>query len=520
MTALSGPLSLLILLLFYTATTQASNDTLVHLSYGSFQGAYSSAYNITHFRRIPFAAPPTGVNRFRAPQPVTPIPSGTIYDSNRDFDMCPQRASNGSEDCLYLALYARPWSAPAKKRPVMLFFYGGAFIQGNVQLSLPPSSYPVLNVSDSTDYIAVYSNYRTNAFGLLPGKAVHDDPHSDLNAGLLDQRAALQWIQKHIHHFGGDPENVTIWGQSAGAGSVTAQLLAESQRPLFKRAIVSSPFWPRNYRYDAPEAEAVYSSLLNLTSCADLACLKTLPVQTILDANAKLNTVNQYTTTSYVWAPVLDDVWLKTPLSRANRVNARAVMGVYNTHEGLNFVTSALNQAASTSTVRPGAFNATAAGFRLWLSGFVPHADERVLSHLETTLYPNTSYTSTQERAGMVYRDVVLACPALWLTKLADQGWIGEYGISPAKHASDTGYWNSVNALQTTQRAVYQGFAGSFAGMIMRGDPNGDGRVWPGVNEGREWTLTESGFGTNGTEALEVRCAYWKGLGRRGVLEI
>jgi carboxylesterase type B len=74
--------------------------------------------------------------------------------------------------------------------------------------------FPVLNVSDSNDFIFVYTNYRVNAFGLLPGKEIGVDPMSDLNPGLLDQHAALRWTNKYISNFGGDPRNVSIWGQS------------------------------------------------------------------------------------------------------------------------------------------------------------------------------------------------------------------------------------------------------------------------------------------------------------------
>lgn len=97
----------------------------------------------------------------------------------------------------------------------MLFFYGGGFIQGNVDLTLPPSGFPTLNVTGGkdVDFVAVYSNYRTNAFGLLPGRRVKQDPHSDLNPGLLDQQATLKWVHENIEAFGGDKDDVTIWGE-------------------------------------------------------------------------------------------------------------------------------------------------------------------------------------------------------------------------------------------------------------------------------------------------------------------
>lgn len=102
----------------------------------------------------------------------------------------------------------------------MVVFFGGGFIQGGGSLAVPPSAYPVLNVSAQNDILFVYPNYRVNTFGFLPGKEIAEDENSDLNPGLLDQRAVLEWVNKHIDQFGGDKDNVGIWGQSAGAGSV------------------------------------------------------------------------------------------------------------------------------------------------------------------------------------------------------------------------------------------------------------------------------------------------------------
>lgn len=113
--------------------------TLVaELDYGTFEGAYSGAYNLTYWGKIPFAAPPTHQNRFRGPQPPVQLNNGT-YNSTQTFDMCPQRTVNGSEDCLYLGLYSRPWTTEQPLRPVVVVFYGGGFIQGSASFTLPPA---------------------------------------------------------------------------------------------------------------------------------------------------------------------------------------------------------------------------------------------------------------------------------------------------------------------------------------------------------------------------------------------
>lgn len=303
---LSSLSSSLILFTLLTAafSSPIGNETgpTVTLSYGTFVGAQDKIYNLTYYRKIPFAASTAGGNRFRAPQPPAKI--NGRYDTNQSFDMCVQRTVNGSEDCLYLGVYSRPWSRSQKLRPVLLTFYGGGFIQGSAAFSIPPSGYPVLNASDANDYVVVYSNYRTNVFGFLAGAKVAKHPEMDLNTGLLDQRAALLWIQKNIHHFGGDKSNVTIWGQSAGGGSVIAQTIATGNRgeKLFTKAMSSSPFWPKTYRYDSSEAEKLYTQVVEGVGCAgskdEIQCLKSADVQTLRDVNLRLTTSQQYTTST------------------------------------------------------------------------------------------------------------------------------------------------------------------------------------------------------------------------------
>jgi carboxylesterase type B len=345
-------------LAFFLATLSSAQELIASLDYGTFQGSYSSKYNITYFQKIPFAAPPVRENRFRAPQPPLPITNGT-YDSTQTFDMCPQRTVcsslpssvpsantikvNGSEDCLYLGLYSRPWQPTQPLRPVVVVFYGGAFIEGTAFFTLPPPGYPVLNISSLNNILFIYPNYRVNAFGFLPGSEIGSSPTSDLNPGLLDQQGALQWTHKYVEKFGGDPENVSIWGQSAGGGSVVAQVIANSGKtspPLFSRALASSPFWPKTYQYDAPEAQAIYDTLANLTGCAgkeSLKCLKSVDVQTIREASLQISGSQTYESSSYTWAPVIDGKFLTLPLSEATRkgdVNIDVGWGMYNTHEG------------------------------------------------------------------------------------------------------------------------------------------------------------------------------------------
>ncbi|KAJ4990475.1 carboxylesterase [Stagonosporopsis vannaccii] len=503
---------------------------VVALDYVTLQGATSSTYNLTYYRRIPFGASTAGDNRFRAPQPPAPITNGT-YDTDRGFDMCPQRTVNGSEDCLYLGVYSRPWQAKQKLRPVLLTFYGGGFIRGNAEFSIPPSGYPVLNVSESNDYVVVYSNYRTNVFGFLPGKKVGESKEVDLNTGLLDQQAALKWIQKYIHHFGGSKDDVTIWGQSAGGGSVVAQTIATGNRgkKLFTKAMSSSPFWPKTYRYDSPENEAIYQQVVQDVGCStatdQIACLKSADVQALRDSALRLSTSLQYTTSSFTFGPIIDDSFLSVPLSdavRNRKLNARTVLTSYNLHEGENFIPPGLQGANTASD----GFNSSSASFDKWLAGFLPGLRTRDLARA-TALYPPSgsaeelSYNSTYLRAGLLYRDLVLACPAYWLSATARNGWVVEYTISPAKHASDTIYWNQVNAVQTSDAPTYRGYAGAMASFVQTGDPNAhkvtDAAVpgVPGVKEGKQFLVTAAGLRQGPLGQLQERCEFWLDVSKR-----
>ncbi|TVY82677.1 Carboxylesterase patB [Lachnellula suecica] len=515
-----------LLILAFLSLASAQNLT-AKLDYGTFKGSYSSTYNISYWRKIPFAAPPVGENRFRGPQPPSPITNGT-YDSSQTFDMCPQRTVNGSEDCLYLGLYSRPWTASQPLRPVVVVYFGGGFIEGGGSFSIPPSGYPVLNVSTTNDFIFVYPNYRVNAFGLLPGAEIAASSTSDLNPGLLDQQAALQWTNKYIEAFGGDPKNVSIWGQSAGGGSVVAQVIANGGKtnpPLFSKALASSPYWPKTYQYNAPEAQNIYDTFANLSGCAgpdSLKCLKAADVQTLRTVSLAMSASHTYNTSSYTWSPVIDGVFLTQPLSQATikgEVNIEYGFGMYNTHEGENFIPPGLANAQNSGSPP---FNSSTASFNAWLRGFLPSFSDRNIEQLEA-LYPATgasegiaSYNTTYTRAGLIYRDVTLACPAYWLARAAHKkSYVGEYMISPAKHASDTEWWNQVNAIQKSQPYIYEGYTGAFASFFQTGDPNAHRLTNATVPEnwrtGEEFVIEADGFGTADVgQFLDKRCGFWR----------
>lgn len=189
------------------------------------------------FKNIPYGAPTGGVNRFRPPQPVVAWPG--VRDATRLGDQSPQHnpdfpswldASAQSEDCLRLNVWA-PADALAKL-PVMVWLHGGAFIYGSAGIP----AYDCGNLARRGKVVAVGINHRLNVFGY---SAVDGVPGSG-NAGQLDIVAALQWVRDNIAVFGGDPDNVTLFGESGGGGKISALLAMPAARGLFHKAIIES----------------------------------------------------------------------------------------------------------------------------------------------------------------------------------------------------------------------------------------------------------------------------------------
>ena len=221
--------------------TVAATNARVRIGAGELQGVPER--NVLAFRGIPYATPPVGNLRFAAPQAVAPWP-GT-RDATRSGSAPPQNAGvmlggrpvgATAEDCLYLEVYT---PALDGRRPVMLWLYGGGFVAGSGSDVLTNGH----RLARHGDVVVVTCNYRLGALGFLAGDDATDTVGAAVsNAGLLDQIAVLRWIRAEIHHFGGDPDCVTLFGESAGGMSVCNLLAAPAARGLFHRAIAQSGF--------------------------------------------------------------------------------------------------------------------------------------------------------------------------------------------------------------------------------------------------------------------------------------
>jgi para-nitrobenzyl esterase len=227
------------------------NDPLdtVRVDGGLVSGSTDSSGNIHIFKGIPFAAPPLGDLRWKAPQPVVPWQGIKKCDAFGPSPMQGKPVPFGpwskeylipkepiSEDCLYLNVWSGAKSAD-EKRPVLVWIYGGGFVSGG-------SGVPIYDgeAMAKKGIIFVSINYRVGIFGFfaLPELTKESPNNTSGNYGLLDQIAALNWVKNNISSFGGDPQNVTIAGQSAGSMSVNCLVASPLCKGLFKRAIAES----------------------------------------------------------------------------------------------------------------------------------------------------------------------------------------------------------------------------------------------------------------------------------------
>ncbi|CAD6938848.1 unnamed protein product [Tilletia controversa] len=274
---------------------------------------------------IPFAQPPTGSNRFKQPQPIEAYTGDGVRDATKTGHVCWQNAYSYKapvldEDCLTLNVYKPASATSSSKLPVMVWIFGGGWQIGSSILNSNNATALIdASIASNQPVIFVSIQYRVGVFGFIGGQeaaAASKTGGVDLNAGLYDQRQALRWVQKYIGYFGGDPGRVTAFGQSAGAASVSAQMIANGGKlgGLFSGAIMQSGSAANYARYYPGDVrpQQIYTDLLASANCPDLACLQSM------DASA-LNTAQKSVISNWVnaFVPVIDPFFYPLPPSFA-----------------------------------------------------------------------------------------------------------------------------------------------------------------------------------------------------------
>jgi para-nitrobenzyl esterase len=286
---------LLILIAFFTSQNLCSQLSTVQTLKGTVTG--TEIGNIHIFKGIPFAAAPVGELRWKAPQPVknwqgilkcesfsaSPMQSNPVPFMmwTEEFITPPKSLS---EDCLYLNIWT-PAKSPADKLPVFVWVYGGGFVSGSAACAV----YDGLEMAGK-GVIFVSFNYRVGVFGFmaLPELSKESANKVSGNYGLLDQIAALQWIRENIAAFGGDPEQVTIAGQSAGSMSVGALIASPLASGLFRGAITQSGgIVGRLISKSLQDAEKSGVEMMQKVKAANLSELRNIPANELIAANGK-----------------------------------------------------------------------------------------------------------------------------------------------------------------------------------------------------------------------------------------
>ncbi len=281
--AFVGVLSCLLL----AACQPSPTGPVVRTANGEVQGFLQEDVHL--FYGIPYAEPPVGPLRWQSPQPLAANWTG-VRAATKPGPLCFQYMlymQRGVEDCLYLNI-ATPDVKPAMPKPVMVWLHGGGFIGGD---GLQGS--PLQRLAKRGDMVVVSLNYRLGALGFLAHPALSSEGqqahgvYASGNYGLQDQQAALRWVRDNIASFGGDPQNVTIFGESAGGMSVCAQLASPLAAGLFRQAIVQSgPCMSQNPSLHAAEKQGEYLAIR--AGCEGrgdlLACLRSKTPEELMQA--------------------------------------------------------------------------------------------------------------------------------------------------------------------------------------------------------------------------------------------
>ncbi|KAK0194391.1 alpha/beta-hydrolase, partial [Armillaria mellea] len=416
---------------------------------GTFNGAINETSGIVSYLGVRFADAPIGDLRWRAPvsPPTThlgevnatsygPTCISTSQSSTVNF-------KKTSEDCLFGNVYVPIDTDPSTPLPVLVFWHGGGYQSGNSHEYTPEW----LMQSSTNPFIFVTFEYRLGQFGFL-GKGCDKNlalpcwlmkanqvalclqADGVINAGLLDQRAALRWIQRYIGQFGGDSSRVTIWGQSAGAGSTMFQVMANGgdNEGLFHAAMGDSPSMNYMPLYSDNYPEELFSRFASLAGCGGLgsntlSCLRAANSSVLTIAGNA--TIDERTSTLYPFAPIVDGTFIREGPVEAFTNGRFAQVPIFygtNTNEGANWSAELPDPAANTST--PGATDRTTFNFiRGQYGNFTSESFDKALD-----LYPIKDYNnSVMLQEQQMYGEMRYICTAKLIAESAADAGLVSY---------------------------------------------------------------------------------------------
>jgi para-nitrobenzyl esterase len=485
---------------------------------GLVQG--TRANGISEFLGIPYAAPPVGVLRWHAPEPAAPwrgIRPATAFGAH-----CPQAPSSfgiasTTENCLFLNVFTKPGLSLAG-RPVMVWIHGGALVTGESN-----DFDPTALVNDGVTVVTI--NYRLGALGFLADSALADQQGDAGNYGLMDQQAALRWVRDNIGFFGGNPRDVTIFGESAGGLSVLSQLDSPLARGLFQRAIIESGSYdetqaPLATAEKTGTAFAAKVGCTQATTAAVAACLRALPVATILAHQGGGET------------PDLDGRVLTqsiiTALQSGDFNRVPVIMGTNHDEWRLFVGLDILNGEPAPSAANYAAQIAATVG-----------SSPAITAEIEAE-YPLSRFPSAAVAVGAVGTDEIFACPSLqevsalsrftptfayeFNDENAPQRFIPNEGFPyAAAHASEIQYLFGLTtaipaALTPAQQVLAAQMKGYWTSQARRGHPETAGQPrWPlfTVSGQRMLSLDEPAPAVETSFSAEHNCSFWASVAQQ-----
>jgi para-nitrobenzyl esterase len=485
---------------------------------------------VQEFLGIPYAKPPVGRLRWRAPQPAVRwagVRNAREYGANCPQPATPFGVASTNENCLYLNVYA-PAKHHARRtgRPVLVWIHGGGLWLGE------GNDYDPRQLA-AKGTIVVTINYRLGALGFLAHPALAGRPGgSSGNYGLMDQQAALRWVKHNIRQFGGDPTNVTIAGESAGGTAVLAQVASPGARGLFERAVVQSGDFALK-QTPLATAEKAGETFATKAGCADqtAACLRALPASAI---------VANETQTGYVPA-VIDGKVLKQSIGSAlasGHFNRVPMINGTNHDEERLFV--ALGLSINQGHTVPLSAPITATNYQYTIASTLQVSASTAASI--ATRYPLSHYPSPAIAYSALDTDANFACPALTVDR-ATAKYVPTFAyefndenaperfIAPVKpagsfpfgaaHESELQYLFGLptaqvpGTLTSQQQQLSTSMQHYWTTFAAKGSPSSAGQpLWPTVTSRSQQMLslvaprphTETNFGA------AHQCAFWSSI--------
>ncbi|KAK4223737.1 lipase 4 [Podospora fimiseda] len=460
------PIITFFLLLTSVPFLYAANSTTANLGYASYTGIYNTSTQLTVWKGIRYAAPPIGKLRWQAPALPPPQTGGGAIIANKFGNACPQVLSNkpgnnyvfisGNEDCLFLNIWSPPTSG-SKLFPVLVVIHGGGYGLGDGTVDMSG-----FIGGSGSGIVVVGVQYRLGAFGFLASPEVKSK--GVLNAGLLDQRFALEWVQRHIEKFGGDRERVTLHGLSAGGGSLLLHAVwtgGKDGNKLFKNLITASPWIPTQPYYNDTVSVRDYTNFAAISGCSSgqekvFDCLVGKDSLTLQYASHLVSTNSPTSHGNWAWKPVTDGVNITGPPSvmlESGKVNGERVLVGNNANEGpLIPPNNIATQDSLVAWLKDYFPTISQANITNILAAY-PSSGGSVVKGYETSGYgPGTAVnisqvaTGQQQRCYNIYAEAAVICPSYWLatafSKQNKSAYHYQYSVPFAVHSADlSAYW-------------------------------------------------------------------------------